>query len=326
MKRVLVLGAGGYIGRHAVAALARCPDLAVTAAARRPLPGLGVPALQFDALDRPRLHAAMRGAEVVVNCVVGDARTIVDGAQALACGGADGGLPRLVHLSTMRVYGRAQGRLREDAPLRPDAGWYSAAKCAAEQALQAHAASGGELVLLRPGCVYGAGSDAWVGRMARLLRAGRLGDLAAAGDGPANLVHVDDVSAAIVQCVCSSSAPPHHAYNLAAPGGPSWNAYFWSLAKALGLGPLRRIPAWQLQCDARGLSMALKAVEVLGRRAGLRMQAWPDALPPSLLALFGQDIELDSTAAQTELALRWTPLQQALTDAAAWWVAQGRGG
>ena len=44
-------------------------------------------------------------------------------------------------------------------------------------------AGGLDAAILRPALVYGRGSALWSERVARLLRAGRLGDLGAAGDG-----------------------------------------------------------------------------------------------------------------------------------------------
>ena len=115
--------------------------------------------------------------------------------------------PRIIHLSTMSVYGSPTGLVDETAPLRGDLGPYSAAKVAAE----ATAAAYPHAVMLRPGCVFGPGSEQWSIRIARLLLERRLGDLGAAGDGFCNLVHVGDVVMAILR---ASRKPPRGRPNI----------------------------------------------------------------------------------------------------------------
>jgi nucleoside-diphosphate-sugar epimerase len=217
------------------------------------------------------------------------------------------------------VYGPREGVLRDDASTDPSLGWYARAKCEAEHCMAAFARTGGSAVVLRPGCVWGPGSRLWVGRIARLLNARRLGDLGAAGDGWSNLVHVDDVCEAIEAALQLPEAPGRvRAYNLAAPDSPRWNEYFVDLALAIGATPVRRVSQWQLRLDSwlggPPLKIAQSALAKLGRR-GARV---PDPLPPNLVGLWERHLRLESPGAERDLAVRWTPYGTALAQSAQW--------
>ncbi|MDB5368650.1 MAG: dependent epimerase/dehydratase family protein [Roseomonas sp.] len=311
---VLVLGAGGFIGNHVLTGLARA-GLPVIAGIRRRAPAAPVPSRQVDAGDAGSLAAAMEGVGAVVNCVASGPGAMVEGARLLA---AAAGPRRIVHLSSMAVYGAATGLVDEDAPLRPE-GAYGEGKAAAEAVLRAHAAQGGEVVMLRPGCVHGPGSESWTARPARLLRAGRLGDLGAAGDGACNLTAVADLAAATAAALRLPEARGQ-AYNISDPGPMDWNAYFRGLARAIGAIPLHRIGGRRLRAEALA-AYPLKVLEALGRKARLRV---PDPLPPSLLRLFRQDIVLDHRRADAELGFKRTPPAIALAEAAAWFLKAGK--
>ncbi len=203
--RVLVLGGGGFVGRAVMAALG---DNAV-AASRRPVPGMAH--VLCDAADRASLAAACAGASAVVNAAAGSPASMLRATENLCAVAGQGGQP-IVHLSSMAVYGAAEGLVREDARLDGASSAYAAGKIACEAALRRFETSGGAVSILRPGIVYGPGDQQWIGRLCRLLRAGRLGDLGAAGDGFCNLVHVRDVAAACLACLHA----PGGTFNLAA--------------------------------------------------------------------------------------------------------------
>lgn len=315
IRRVLVLGAGGFIGRRVVAALAAAPWARPVAALHRaPLERDDVETVRLDAADPAALQPALNGVDAVVNCIAGNARTIVATARTLFAGAALApSRPRVVHVSTMAVYGSAVGRVDEGAALRGDHGAYAAAKVEAERC----AAGWDDVVTLRPGCVYGPGSAQWSERIARLLQARRVGDLGAAGDGACNLVHVDDVVAAVLLALRRPRIAGH-AFNLGLPQAPTWNEYFVAFGRALGAVPVRRIPARRLALEARLWAPPLKVAEIiaarLGRPAGDRI---PPPIPPSLLRLWGQDLRLDVRKAEDMLGLSWTPLDAGLRTTAA---------
>jgi nucleoside-diphosphate-sugar epimerase len=317
---VLVLGGSGYVGSR-LCAMLRDSGWATPVSGSSRRRAAGVENVRVDTRDAASLAQALQGADAVVNCVAGNAPAIAEGARALAQACVAAGCGRIVHLSSMSVYGLLEGVVREESPLDPSLGWYAKAKCEAESHMAAFARDGGSVVSLRPGCVWGAGSELWVGRIARLLRAGRLGDLGAAGDGWSNLVHVDDVCSAVLAALrVEQAAGQIRTYNVAAPDSPRWNEYFVDLALAIGATPVRRIAPLQLRADAWLAGPPLKIAQSLLARARLAAHALPDPLPPGLLGLWERHLHLDSQSAQRELGIAWTPYPEALKESAAWFL------
>jgi nucleoside-diphosphate-sugar epimerase len=302
--KVLVLGGTGYIGSRVAAALAQSGDTPVIASRRS-----GVDTTDLDSMTR-----ALHGMDAVVNCVAGSAEGIAQGARVLVQAAQRAGRPRIVHLSTMSVYGALEGEVTEASPRDPSIGWYAKAKCEAEDVIADYE---GEAVMLRPGCVWGAGSDLWVGRIGRLLRAGRLGDLGAAGDGWSNLVAVDDVCAAVVASLRIAATPgTPRVFNLAAPDSPRWNDYFTDLALAIGATPVPRLSARRLKIDAKLFGPPLKVAEILLKKAKRPMKQLPDPLPPGLLGVFERHLHLRGELAQRELGIDYSPYERVLATAA----------
>jgi 2-alkyl-3-oxoalkanoate reductase len=312
--RVLVLGADGFIGSHLVAALAGSDWASPIACGRRAPSGSAphpIARAQFDATDESALHQALQAADSVVNCIAGSARTIVDGARALVAAAArQPRPPRLVHLSSMAVYGNVTGVVAESAPLRAEDA-YGQAKIAAE----ADCGRYNQAVVLRPGIVYGPRSRQWTERVARWLFAHRLGDLGAAGDGCCNLVYVPDLVTAIAQCL-RLPGMAGQVFNLAMSQPPSWNEYFVGFARALGAVPVARIGRRRLKIETKLLAPPLKVAEILCHKAGMSALRLPEPMPPSLLRLWQQDIRLDVTRAEQLLQLQWTALEDGLRQAA----------
>jgi nucleoside-diphosphate-sugar epimerase len=308
---VLVLGAGGFIGDHMLNGLAQ-QGVRVIAGMRNPraVPA-GTELRQVNALDAGSMARALEGVGAVVNCVAAAPEEMAQATQVLA---QAAGVRRIVHLSTMSVYGAATGLVTEDAPLRPE-GAYGESKAESERLLRAHAAQGGSVIMLRPGCVHGPGSESWTARPARLLRAGRLGDLGPAGDGICNLTSVADLVSAAGAALRVNDGTGQ-AFNISDPEPEEWNAYFMKFGRAIGATPVRRLSGRRLKIEKLA-AFPLKAMEILGRKAKLRT---PDPMPPSLLRLFQQDIVLDHRQADAGLGFRRTPPAEALAQAASWVV------
>lgn len=310
-RPVLVLGASGFIGSRVVAALSAHPMWRPVAAGRRAAPDGSRPddsRMVLDATDAAAVQAAVRGVAAVVNCIAGAEGTMTRATEVLC----DARPARIVHLSSMAVYGAASGTVHEDAtPVAPVSG-YGQAKIECETRVRRFADSGGEAVVLRPTCVFGPGSVQWTTRIARLLQARRLGDLGAAGDGRCNLAFIDDVAAAVV---ASLEAPSGLVLNVNSSAELTWNQFLLRFARALGATPVRRIPARELMLETKLLAIP--------RRLGSKVvkSSLTEAITPSLAALFAQDIRVDAAAAQAELGLRPTPVTR-MIDAAVDWLRQ----
>jgi nucleoside-diphosphate-sugar epimerase len=320
--KVLVLGGSGYIGSRLCAMLHASGWADVVRASSRKREGAGI---QVDTRDPAGMREALRGVEAVVNCVAGDALSIATGAQVLADAALAAGCMRIVHLSSMSVYGAQEGELGEGSRTDPSLGWYGRAKCEAEREIQRFAEAGGMAVVLRPGCVWGPGSSLWVERIGRWLQAGRLGDLGAAGDGWSNLVHVDDVCrAAIAGLRLPVAARGVLTFNLAGADSPRWNEFFVDLALAIGATPVRRIHKLQLVLDAWLAGPPLQVARIGFGRAGLPVAGLPAPLTPGLLGLWQRHLRLDCRAAERQLQIGWTPYAATLDQCGAWYRKEMR--
>jgi nucleoside-diphosphate-sugar epimerase len=300
--RVLVLGAHGFVGRRLTAMLGMTNWASCTADG-----GIDVPTPE-------NLPAALAASDAVVNAAQGGpagirraADILFDHAERAAA------RPRIVHLSSMTVYGSAVGDIDESAELRADLGDYSAAQLAGERRAAAYA----NCVVLRPGCEYGPSCPDWSERIARLLLARRLGDLGAAGDGYCNLIYLDDLVGAIMAALRAPGIEGQ-AFNLANPQPPTWNEYFTLFAQALGAVPLRRIGRRRLRWETKVFAPPLRIAELIARRLPLPVRT-PAVLSPSLARLCEQEIRLNSRKAEQLLGLRCADLAQGLAQAALAW-------
>jgi nucleoside-diphosphate-sugar epimerase len=268
-----------------------------------------------DATDEASLREALQGAAGIVNCVAGDSATMIGATNAVAACAAG---RRVVQLSSMAVYGDCVGIVTEAHPFADGGGWYAQAKIAGERALQKI----DNAVCLRLGCIHGPRSEPWTARIGRLLHQGRIGDLGAAGDGRCNLVPIDDVVAAILSAL-TRTALGARAYNVGDPDPGTWNDYFMQFAISIGATPVKRIPARSLALEGKVLAPALKISQIVAGWAG-RARLVPDPMPPSLLALWRQEIVLDHRAADRDLGFVRTPKDVALAAAAAWFRTEAR--
>ncbi|QEI07924.1 NAD(P)-dependent oxidoreductase [Pigmentiphaga aceris] len=319
--KVLVLGANGYVGQAVIRALKASTWAEPVAGVRGTLRLGDVASVKLDATDASALRTALADVGAVVNCVAGSPAVMVAGAEALkkALAPLGASAPRLVHFSSMAVYGGAIGVIEESTPAATGLAGYAGAKAQTETIL----AGLPNVVMLRPGCIYGPGSPQWSERIALLLADRRIGDLGAAGDGCSNLVYIDDVVEAVLQAVQRADVAGG-VFNLAMAQAPSWNDYFIAFARRLGKVPVARIGGRRLKIETKMLGPALKIMEIGAGRLRFDTRRLPPPIPPSLLRLWGQDIRLSSIQAQQRLGLDWTPLETGIGRTADAWRTSPR--
>lgn len=300
-KPVLVLGASGFIGSHVVAALKGNPLYRPVAASRRA-------GLLVDTTNPENMRAALRDVDLVVNCMGGKNAAMVRSTEVL-CDAARLSPPRrIIHLSSMAVYGAASGQVQEDqSPVAPVSA-YGQAKIDCERIVRKYVEDGGDAVILRPTCVFGPGSPQWTTRLARLLMAGRIGDLGSSGDGCCNLAFIDDLVAAVV---ASLDAPgiSGQAFNISSSAEFTWNEFFIAFAKALGATPIRRIPPRMLRIETKLLA-PIRRIAAIAIRSPLT-----EAITPSLVSLWRQDIRIECSAAEVALAVPRTSMDRMIAAA-----------
>jgi nucleoside-diphosphate-sugar epimerase len=247
--RVLVTGATGFVGRatcaellrrgHEVAALVRRPgsepDGTKGVTGDIAAEGTGLHQAVADAAPDGVIHlaaeiASQRNAAKIEATNVEGTRRLVDAARA------GGGNPKIVFCSTV-VTGEADGRLLEpDKPLPVDTP-YGRSKQEGERIV---AGSGLPYAIVRPSHVYGPGG--WYAEefVKRLRQPGRFAVIGR-GDNWWDVIRVEDVATALV---AAAEDPGSGAIYHAADDEPIRYYDFIALtAKALGVGPPRRIPA-----------------------------------------------------------------------------------
>lgn len=206
MKRIVVLGGSGFVGRALCRRLAaEAPDLRVVvptrrpdhAAALRPLPMVEV--VRADVHDQAALQQLLQGADAVVNLVAilhGSAadfeRVHVELPRRLAAACRAAGVTRLVHVSALGV--------AVDAPSN-----YLRSKARGEQVLRE---SGLALTVLRPSVIFGA-EDRFLNLFAGLQALAPLMPLGGA-DSRFQPVWVEDVARALATALLRgpASVPP----------------------------------------------------------------------------------------------------------------------
>jgi nucleoside-diphosphate-sugar epimerase len=167
------------------------------------------------------LARALEGATHAVNSVLGSPATMLAVTRNICEAARSSGLRRIVHLSSMALYGSATGAVDETARLQPVSA-YGRAKADCELVVRDVIAGGGEAVVLRPGCVYGPGGEQWVGRIARLLQAGRLVELGKMADGYCNLTFNDDLPGAVMAALTVPEVAGE-TFNIADADPGTWN-------------------------------------------------------------------------------------------------------
>lgn len=316
--RVLVTGAAGFIGR-AIGARLRADGDDVVGVDRAADPAAGVHAGDTLAPGAWREHLA--GCDAVVHCaaVVSNAvdlheqwRINVVGTRRVLEAARDAGVPRFVHLSSVRAFGDTgfPDGVTEEHPVRPDGNPYVDTKIASEHVvLQAHAAGEIAATVIRPGDVYGPGSEAWVVKPLAAIRSGQF-LLPARGGGIHSPVYVDDLVAGVVLALRSDAAAGQ-VFTIAGPRGVRSDEYFGHLFRMLGRrGPLGLPtgPAVALAAAAdrvNRLRGARSEVNAISMRYLARSGTYSIAKARRVLG-YEPAVELDEGMRRTEAWLRET--------------------
>jgi nucleoside-diphosphate-sugar epimerase len=205
---VLVTGASGFIGSHLIRAL-KAEGFEVRALVHKtPLTETyGVSSVVGDILDAEVLAKAMAGVDIVfhlaaaVGSVVGGVQAFleinVNGTQAVLAAARKARVGRVVHFSSIGALGsiKAGETAGEEYPPAPRTP-YDRTKFAAEETARSAAADGIDVVIVRPGWVYGPGDR----RTFKFIRAVccRRFALVAGAKARQTPVYIDDLIAGVL--------------------------------------------------------------------------------------------------------------------------------
>jgi nucleoside-diphosphate-sugar epimerase len=214
--RAFVTGATGFLGGRLAGPLrARGDD--VVALVRSPekagrLRDLGCSLVTGDLSDRALLAQHMAGCEAVfhlaavykVGIPVAERPAMheinVTGTENVLDAARDGGVSRIVHVSTVNAFGNTHGSVVDESYERPPRDYVSAydeTKHLAHEAARRRIGEGYPIVIVQPGVIYGPGDHSELGGQLERAARGRL-PFVSFPDLGANAVHVDDVAQGIL--------------------------------------------------------------------------------------------------------------------------------
>ena len=205
-------GATGFIGGRLAAKLRERGD-EVVALVRNPdkagdLERAGVELIEGDLANFDAIRRGSEGADAVFHAAaiykVGIPKsqhdemyeTNVRGTERVLDAAAQAGVPKIVYVSTINVFGNTKGEVVDESYRRPGddfLSYYDRTKYESHQVALDRIAKGAPVVIVQPGGVYGPNDHSEVGNLIDQFRAGKL-PLIPFPETGLNMVHVDDVA------------------------------------------------------------------------------------------------------------------------------------
>ena len=279
---VLVTGAAGLVGTHVLDALrarGERPRALVREHSVAAVEAFGAEPVGGDVTDVMTWQRAARGVRAIIHAAalvashdsfdeftrlnVGGTRRALEAARRTGA--------RLIHVSTVAVYGRAalykageQG-VTEDYPFQPlpPKDFYARSKRTAEQLVQQEAAGGGvSVIAIRPNVIYGERDLLFTRRLIANLQRGFLPQIGP-GTNHLSCVYAGNVAAAILAALDAPVKPGFRAYNVTRDAPPllTQREFFEAFAEALRVRPLRvRIPVPLIRIGVAAWSVLMRLV------------------------------------------------------------------
>ena len=257
-KRIFVTGATGFIGGRLAQRLALAERAEVLGAGRQLdkapfLAEAGVTLRRMDLRDTAVLPGLLADQDIVIHCAALRAKhqakaevaeqinsTVIESLLRLA---AAAGVGRFVHVSSMNAYGPPQRPIVDEThPININQrDVYGRTKALGEVVAWRTAAELDlELVVVRPGMVYGPRSDGWSVRMVEVLQKG-LPVIFGGGEGNTYQVYIDNLIDGMLLTAVHPQAVGE-AFNFVDPP-VDWRTFFDYYAEMCGRKP-RAIPMW----------------------------------------------------------------------------------
>jgi len=259
---VLVTGGAGLVGTHVLEALrarGERPRALVREHSRAIVEGFGAEAVIGDVTDAGSWARAARGVSAIVHAAAlvvtresfeEFTRVNVGGTQ-LAVAAARRAGARLIHVSSVAVYGRTEvytagkDAVTEDYPFQPlsTSDFYARTKRAAEQLVQQEASKGGlAAIAIRPNVIYGERDRLFTQRLVATVKRGVLPQIGP-GTNHLSCVYAGNVASAILAALDRSPQPGFRAYNVTCDAPPrlTQREFFETFARGVGMRP-RFIP------------------------------------------------------------------------------------
>ncbi|RJP78397.1 MAG: NAD-dependent epimerase/dehydratase family protein [Candidatus Zixiibacteriota bacterium] len=323
--RIFVTGATGFIGSHLVRRLQGSPHqlrcLVRSTSNTRPLQEAGLELFDGDIADRASLVEGMKDCDAVINLAnlfefwIPDRHRFtcvnVEGTRGLMETALDAGVRKVVHVSTVAIFGNAEWPVTEASlPGQRCASEYARTKRAGDDlAWDLYRTRRLPLVVVYPACVLGSGNTKAGGRYLCNLVRGALPAQVFTGH-PFPFVHVRDVAEALVR-VLEKDNNLGEKYLVSAE-----NLTFGEINRMVSEIAGVRLPRFVMP-DAAALANAyiLTGLSRITRKPPL----WDLSLDQALI--MKQGMQVDGGKAARELGLAYTPIRQAVEEEVALAVA-----
>jgi len=307
--KVLVTGAAGFLGGHLIDMLIERGD--DVRAMVRPIEDAqrlraldNVDVVYGDLTNPESLKLAVQGMQCVYNVAAktgpwGTEEAYhainVRGLTDLLLAAMEAGVQRIVHTSSITVYGHnLRGLVTEDHTYHAEDNPYSRTKIAGEKVIAGMVKDrGAPVVIVRPGWIYGPRDNASFARYVSLVESGKLFFF-----GPGNnivpIVHVRDVAQGLIKAGNAGDEVVGRAYTLADDRRVTQEEYLNTIADELGVKRL------SLHVPFAPLYAAGRSAELLWQAMG-RRNAAPPPLTTYGVTLQGRDQQFSIERARQEL-------------------------
>jgi nucleoside-diphosphate-sugar epimerase len=288
-KKILVTGGTGFIGGRVVEKLVQECNASVRVMLRNFARALHIARYPIELVygdmdELGQVTAAAVGCDIIVHCAYGSSgddqtrRSVnVLGTRNVLEAGLRAGVKRLVHLSTVQVYGALpDGDFDETWPRRYFGDSYSDSKLDAEEIVREYIDKHGlPAVILQPTIVYGPNSLIWTAGLLSSLRKERH-ILVDRGDGFCNAVYVDDVADAIVLAAVRDEVVGE-SFLISGAQPVTWRDFYASYEKMLGISATiamsaAEAEAYDVKNRNRGPSIFTEGLSILRQDPILRQR------------------------------------------------------
>lgn len=263
----LVTGATGLLGSHIVEQL-RSRGQSVRALVRPNsdrswLETQDVEFVEGDVSDPASLRRACAGCDAVYHSAakVGDwgpweefQRITIDGTRNVCDAAVAAGVRRLLHISSVSVFGyyTKPQTIDETCPIGYKLyrwAYYSRSKIEAERIVwDAHKTGKIEVTVIRPAWIYGERDRATIARLVAMIQNGKA-KILGRGDNRLNVIYAGNIAEAAVTAV-ERPAANGQVYNCSNDGEITQQEYFDLLARSLGAPPVKRRVPYRLAYSA----------------------------------------------------------------------------
>lgn len=299
-RKILITGATGFIGGricetfHLTGQYQPKAGLRSWSSAAR-IGRFPIEMVICDVLNEAQVIEALQDCYGVVHCAVGNENVITQGTKTILSAAQKVKLQRVVHVSTVDVYGEPAGDITESQPQNYSGKPYADSKIEAEKICWEFYQQGLSITILRPGIVYGPFSKLWTIRYAERLVAKQWGLLDGFGNGRCNLIYIDDLVAAVGVTLEHPNAIGQ-AFHINQWQKVTWNDYFQAFNQALGFAPLSTLA----QQDVKRTSTMLQPIRLLAGHVMKKYQA-------QVMRVYAQFALAKKIMKQAEESLRLKP-------------------